>query len=139
MVSFEIKSNRAVTEFVDNALKEVEEILEEQIAITTEDIADEARSAVVTEFSILKNSITGQASGLYGSIKATANYAPYVEFGTGGDVDVPKGLESYAREFKGKDIRTVNLPARPFLYPAFKNNVDKMNERLKRALNDIKL
>lgn len=43
-------------------------------------------------------------------------YAPYVEFGTGATVDVPKGLEGYAMQFKGRGIRKVNLPARPFLF-----------------------
>ncbi|MFN5251062.1 MAG: hypothetical protein ACK5DE_08430 [Bacteroidota bacterium] len=45
-------------------------------------------------------------------------YSPYVEFGTGGLVDVPKGLEQYAIQFKGKGIRQVNLPARPFFFPS---------------------
>lgn len=45
-------------------------------------------------------------------------YSPYVEFGTGGLVDVPKGLEQYAIQFKGKGIKQVNLPARPFFFPS---------------------
>ena len=46
------------------------------------------------------------------------HYAAYVEFGTGGLVDIPKGLESYAIQFKGLGIRQVNLPARPYFFPA---------------------
>lgn len=43
-------------------------------------------------------------------------YSPYIEFGTGALVDVPKGLETYALQFKGRGIRQVNLPARPFFF-----------------------
>lgn len=45
-------------------------------------------------------------------------YGAYVEFGTGRLVEVPPELKELAIEFKGKGIREVNLPARPYLYPA---------------------
>lgn len=48
-----------------------------------------------------------------------ADYAVYVEMGTGTMVDVPKELTSYAAQFKGKGIRKVNLPARPFFFAPF--------------------
>ena len=52
-------------------------------------------------------------------VLATEKYAPYIEFGTGGLVDVPKGWESLAIQFIGKGIKKVNLPARPYMHPAF--------------------
>jgi len=52
---------------------------------------------------------------VYDSVK----YAPYIEFGTGNMVSVPDELKEIAMEFKGRGVRQVNLPARPFLYPAF--------------------
>jgi len=58
-------------------------------------------------------------------------YGPYVEFGTGTMVDVPEGLESYAMQFKGKGLRKVNLPARPFLFPAFFRNRQRLLNRIK--------
>lgn len=48
-----------------------------------------------------------------------APYAPYVEFGTGGLVSVPPELKEIAIQFKGRGIKQINLPARPYLYPAF--------------------
>ena len=36
------------------------------------------------------------------TIGAAAPYAPYVEFGTGGKVNVPDGYETYAQSFKGR-------------------------------------
>ena len=34
-------------------------------------------------------------------------------------VKVPSELKEVAIQFKGKGVKEVNLPARPFLYPAF--------------------
>ena len=63
-------------------------------------------------------------------VVATAEYAPYVEFGTGGLVDVPEGLEEYAMTFKGAGVKKVNLPARPFLFPAFAVEKPLLIERI---------
>lgn len=52
-------------------------------------------------------------------IEAATRYAAFVEFGTGALVKVPAGLEDYAIQFKGKGIKQVNLPARPFLFNSF--------------------
>ena len=49
----------------------------------------------------------------------SVHYAPYVEFGTGNLVRVPDELKELAEQFRGRGIRQVNLPARPFMYPAF--------------------
>jgi len=55
----------------------------------------------------------------YKEIFNNANYAAFVEFGTGNMVKVPTELAEYARQFKGKGIRNVNLPARPFFFAPF--------------------
>lgn len=50
-------------------------------------------------------------------LKANSEYAPYVEFGTGGKVDVPEELKNFALQFKGqKDI--AGQKAQPYLYPS---------------------
>lgn len=52
---------------------------------------------------------------------AGSEYAPYQEFGTGGQVRVPKGLQDEAARFKGKAKRVVNMRPQPFFFaPAFK-------------------
>lgn len=61
-------------------------------------------------------------------------YAPYVEFGTGGLVSVPPGLEEIAIQFKGAGIKKVNLPARPFFFRAFFENKEKMMQNIKNAI-----
>jgi HK97 gp10 family phage protein len=73
------------------------------------------------DFGILKNSIMPNYSqtGMGVQVGTDITYAPYVEFGTGSLVQIPIGLESYASQFKGTGFKEVNLPARPFLFPAF--------------------
>jgi hypothetical protein len=68
--------------------------------------------------------------GLNAEISFSEDYAPFVEFGTGGMVVVPSGWEDFAIKFKGKGIRTVNAPARPYLIPSFEKGVKEINARL---------
>ena len=66
----------------------------------------------------------------YKEIFNNTNYAAFVEFGTGNGVSVPAELKQYAMQFKGRGIREVNMPARPFFFaPFFK--------RRQRILRDI--
>lgn len=71
-------------------------------------------------------------------VVAPKKYAAYVEFGTGKLVKVPKGLESYAMQFKGKGIKEVNLPARPFLFNSYTEESKALLKRLKAILKAVK-
>lgn len=62
----------------------------------------------------------------------------YVEFGTGSEVDVPEGLEDYAMQFKGDGVRQVNLPAQPYLFPAWESYRPKYIEEIKEILSSIR-
>ena len=66
-----------------------------------------------------------------------APYAPFVEFGTGTEVDIPKGWERLAATFKGKGIKKINLPARPYLYPAFRDGSTQYVRDLKSVLKQL--
>ena len=112
--------------------KEVQKTMENEILRTTEAVADEARTNARRDLGFLVNSITDEVDGLEGLVRVRANYSPYVEFGTGALVDVPAGLEEYAIQFKGAGIKQVNLPPRPFLYPAWKTHTIRMMERLRK-------
>lgn len=102
-----------------------------------------AKRAAPVDKGALKQSISTQRSGKSVNVVAAANYAPYVEFGTGGRVDLTDmtelGIpESYAAQFKGKGIRDVNLPARPFFFSSarigFKNLLNRLNGEIKKAI-----
>ena len=62
---------------------------------------------------------------------SVAPYAPYIEFGTGGLVEVPAELQEMAIQFKGKGIKQVNLLPRPYLYPALLKGRKDYLKRLK--------
>ena len=64
-----------------------------------------------------------------------APYAPFVEFGTGGLVEVPNELKEMAIKFKGKGIKKVNLRARPYLYPALLQGRTEYLDKLKKVLS----
>ena len=91
----------------------------------------------------LRQSIKAEAKGKTAEVVAGAKYAPYVEFGTGGKVDLNDMLElgipaSYASQFKGKGIKDINLPARPFFFNAarigLKNLLVRLNGEIKKAI-----
>lgn len=63
-----------------------------------------------------------------------APYAPFVEFGTGGLVQVPNELKEMAIKFKGKGIKQVNLRPQPFLYPAYLRGSAEYIDKLKKVL-----
>jgi len=132
------QGNRGVIRRLEMASKVVEQIVIEEIESTVVDIYDLATADVRVDNGILKSSINQESKGLRGEVYVRAHYAAYVEFGTGGLVDVPSGLEDYAMLFKGAGVRQVNLPARPFLFNNARQQskifVDRVRRRTKKYL-----
>jgi len=98
------------------------------IAQTTEGIAREierdAKTYAPVDLGTLRQGIKAfEVSPMTYKVFANANgnapYSAYMEFGTGGLVEVPSELKEVAAMFKGKGIRRVDIRPRPFLYPAF--------------------
>jgi HK97 gp10 family phage protein len=116
--------------------KETESITANEINASALTIMRNAKRNVVVDNGFLRNSIGLEAmSNLTYTVEAKAKYAPYVEFGTGGLVEIPNGYQEYAALFKGRGIRKVNLRARPFLIPAFENEIPQLMKRLKSLFN----
>jgi len=135
IVKVDIKANNARFKNMDAKMTA---FLKAEIAATVEDIADDARVRVPVDMGLLKGSIESQSNELKGTVGASKHYAPYIEFGTGGLVDVPAGLEDFAIKYIGNGIKQVNLAPRPFLFPAFFSNVAKLTERLNTKLETKK-
>ena len=117
--------------------------LSNELGKTALEVVRFAKQNVVTDKGPLKQSIKAERKNKSVDIVAGANYAPYVEFGTGGSVDLNDMLQlgipaSYAAQFKGKGIRDVNLPARPFFFSSgrigFKNLLNRLNGEIKKAI-----
>lgn len=130
------KENKA---FYKNLEKKFIEDFEVEIDRTITDIEAEASARVPVDTGFLRSKINGEVKGLEGVVRVNATYAPFVEFGTGGLADVPEGLEDYADDFRSKTpVRQINLTPRPYLYPAFFSNTQKMFERLEEKINGSK-
>ena len=65
---------------------------------------------------------------------ANAPYAAYVEFGTGGGVNIPKGFSEMAAPFKGKGIKIRNYPAKPFFIPSYLEGIQQYPKTLRKVL-----
>ncbi len=126
---------------LDNLRAFDKKTLSNELGRSAMDIVRMAKQNVRVDKSNLKQSIRSERKGKTVEVIAGAHYAPYVEFGTGGMVNLDDMLQlgippSYAAQFKGKGIKEVNLPARPFFYNAARIGLKNLLGRLKGELNN---
>lgn len=117
------------------AQKDVEAVTEQM----ARKIEGYAKTNAPTDFGKLGQSIQAvKENDLTWNIEAggvLAPYAPFVEFGTGGLVEVPNELKEMAIKFKGAGIKEVNLRPQPFLYPALVRGRGEYVEKLNKVLD----
>jgi len=115
--------------------------LSTEVGRTAMEIVGRAKKSAPVDTGNLRDEISSEASGKGIDIISNAVYSPYVEFGTGGEVKLTDMLDlgisaDYAAQFKGKGIKEVNLPARPFFFSSarvgFKNMLKRIEKQLKR-------
>ena len=107
------------------------------------EIVGRAKQSAAKDTGALRQSINSEASGKGVAVYANADYAPYIEFGTGSQVSLADMKElgipdTYAAQFKGKGIKEINLPARPFFFSSarvgFNNMLKRVDKKLKKLL-----
>ena len=138
MVSIKVKNIKkiqdAFVKYGDEAIKEISNIVE----LTANTIEDEAKVKAPVDNGTLRQSISKAANiqhrGLTWSVHANMPYSAYMEFGTGGLVDIPIGWESMASKFKGKGIRQVNIMPHPFMYPASLVGKRFLNREIRKSI-----
>jgi len=126
---------------LDNLRAFDKKTLSNELGRSAMDIVRMAKQNAPVDKGTLKQSIKSERKGKTVEVIAGANYAPYVEFGTGGMVKLDDMLQlgippSYAAQFKGRGIKEVNLPARPFFYNAARIGLKNLLVRLKGELNN---
>jgi len=126
---------------LDNLRAFDKKTLSNELGRSAMDIVRMAKQNAPVDKGTLKQSIKSERKGKTVEVIAGANYAPYVEFGTGGMVDLDDMLQlgippSYAAQLKDKGIKEVNLPARPFFYNAARIGLKNLLVRLKGELNN---
>jgi HK97 gp10 family phage protein len=90
--------------------KKVQEDVKNEVNASALNIQSGAKRLAPVNMGQLRNSIylkeKNVDKGFVFTIGASASYAPYIEFGTGGKVSIPAGFEELASGFKGKKAGT---------------------------------
>ena len=140
-----------------------------KIAVTTTalEAANIATKLAPAAFGKLRQSIGVEKEDEFTqSVVANINYAPMVEFGTGGKVDVPQEWQEFASQFKGRrltndefleqlrswcrlkgidesasypimiTILREGLEPRPFMYPAYQKAKVEFPKRMKDVITN---
>lgn len=116
-----VKGLKEVIQDLKDDVSGKKEMIDGVLEFGTQAIISEAKQRSVVNYGRMKGSETPVKKGNFQyEIVVQANYAPYIEFGTG-NLFVPLPEQEWndiAAQFKGKGVRQVNLPPRPFLRPA---------------------
>jgi len=135
----EIKGLNSVLANIRKYGKEAEKDIEGVTELVARNIEKNAKNYAPANFGKLGQSIQAvKDTPLNWNVEAggvIAPYAPFVEFGTGGLVEVPDELKDQAIKFIGKGIKQVNLRPRPYLYPALLQGRTEYLDKLKKVLN----
>lgn len=96
----------------------------------------QAKRLAPTDMGHLGQSISSNVTNRVSTISASANYAPFVEFGTGTRVKVPSGFEELAMTFyvNGKGLTR----PQPFLIPSYLEQKLKYEAAIKKYKNEIR-
>jgi len=137
-LNLEIKGIDAIIKKLKTYGEHAENIVEIHTKATALEIAADAKRLAPVDTGKLRQSIgTQKVEKLTYRIFAGVKYAPYMEFGTGGLVEVPKELKALAIKFKGKGVKKIDLKPQPFLYPALVLNRQYYKETLLKELKKI--
>ena len=115
--------------------KDLPELIDKVVQANASEMAQTARRLAPIDTGKLRQSIRKQKTGeLEARVTAGVPYAPYMEFGTGGLVEVPAELQDIAIRFKGAGVRRINLRPQPFMYPALKLQEPQLIKDMEKAI-----
>ena len=72
------------------------------------------------------------SDGYGGEVGFNKFYSPYLEYGTGNQVVIPKGWEAFAMQFKKGD--GVNIKPMPYFHPAIQSELENLKRKLERSM-----
>ena len=141
-IEFNKQSLNAFYKYLKNLEDQVADYVRAEIEDSILAIETDAASDVPVDTGALKNSIQStpikaSKNQITGGVEVGAEYSPYVEFGTGTRVKVPSELSGLAAQYKGSGIKEVNLPARPFFYPAVFKQRQELPKNIERTLKKL--
>lgn len=102
MIAFDLSGVDKIKKAIEKVEDNLVEGVADELKASSLKIASDAKRKAPVNLGTLRQSITTQASGLTAETFSTSSYAPYVEFGTGGKVNIPAGYENEAALYKNK-------------------------------------
>lgn len=141
-IEFNKQSLNTFFKYLKNLESDIADYVRAEIEDSMLAIETDAASDVPVDTGNLKNSIQStpikvSKNEIIGGVEVGAEYAPYVEFGTGTRVKVDSELSAFASQFKGAGIKEVNLPAQPFFYPAVYKQRQQLPKNIERTLKKL--
>ena len=141
-INFSKNSRDAFTKYLERLSGEIADFVRAEVEDSMLKIEEKAASKVRVNTGNLKNSIQSTPikvtkKEITGGVEVGAEYAPFVEFGTGTAVKIPTELTEFAGEFKGAGLKEVNLPARPFFYPEVFNQRKELPKRIEKTIQTL--
>jgi len=132
MISLRLDGIKGLEAKMKNLTKEMSDGIDKDMqAMVMETNAEQKQLAPVDFGTLRSRTQFAKIGALNYELIAATNYAAYQEFGTGGLVNIPAGLEKEAAIHKGKGIRQINMNAQPFFFaPIFRNKI-KLIEKIK--------
>lgn len=139
MITAQIKNLKKVLSELDQFEEEVNKKVEIVTKANAQDIELGAKQLAPVDMGFLRNQISTEKNPNKIAYKVVANapYSAYMEFGTGGLVEVPKELKDVAIQFKGRGVKKINIAPRPYLYPAFVKGRSQYVKDLEKLLDDL--
>lgn len=138
LIDFELRGMDKLERKLNAFLSDTTEGSKQATETSTRNIYGNSRANAPVDTGQLRDSgyYEFEKDGLYGRIGFTAPHGPYLEFGTGGYVDVPEGFADYAIQFKGAGIRKVNILPQPYLIPAWLREHPVYLRNLKKVISE---
>lgn len=134
-LSLDISGLDGLKKKLEQKSKNIREGVEDELTATAFDINRKQKRYAPVDTGRLRSSLSVDVSkGLSKEISANVDYAPFIEFGTGGLVEIPAGLEEIAQQFRRKGVRKINLTARPFFFRAYFEEKPKLIEKIRNLL-----
>lgn len=137
LLSITVEGLPALLNKIKGMAAHIRQEVDGELSFAAEEIRNEAIDAAAIDKGRLKQGISvSKFSEMNYEVASNALYSPYIEFGTGDLVNVPEELTDYALQFKGRGIRKINLPARPFFFPGFFIMRPKILDNIKKILTN---
>jgi hypothetical protein len=119
-------------------VNEISAMMDAEIASHGELMATSAKNMCPVDTGRLRSSISLKKQQFMSyELVAQTDYAAYVEFGTGKGF-IPNGepWDSVASKFKGKGIKQVNLPPRPYMRPSILAYIPSLTKSIENLINE---